>query len=340
MEKCALCLERDANDTGSHIVPHFLLKRIFNVEDAKGRDQELSFKLTEFDVETHFGRSVSPEKLDEVFGELSDAELEEKAMAQMVVNNEWCTVCEKKFADLESRYSDTLKTKSEENYQSTNQPSVSFIFWLSIFWRASQTDHVSFKLKYNDQKIARALLNEYDINGSDEDLTSKYSHILENISYKIYRSPDYSSKRGTFLFMAHQSQPYSFIIDEFVVQFYFRVKHMKNNTQLFFGFEKIKDTPLNKFQNGEFVYSLSVEDFGALMDNFVKYYQNIRVRSYDWALDRLHRKAGLRGTMDRKIKEEILHQVSAEQTKIGRKYTKEDFVRSTTSVFKKYGLIS
>lgn len=32
MEKCNLCKENDADKKGSHIVPHFLLKRIENIE--------------------------------------------------------------------------------------------------------------------------------------------------------------------------------------------------------------------------------------------------------------------------------------------------------------------
>ncbi|TKC04243.1 hypothetical protein [Pedobacter frigoris] len=139
MKKCALCLEREANDTGSHIIPHFLLKRIFNVENAKGRDQELSFKLTAYDVETHFGRGVNPDKLEEVFGELTDEELEAKVIAQMVIDHEWCTVCEKKFAYFESQYADTLKTGAEEPYQSTKS-GFTYIYVLALYFLAGVSD--------------------------------------------------------------------------------------------------------------------------------------------------------------------------------------------------------
>ncbi|PWS26166.1 hypothetical protein DHW03_15330 [Pedobacter yonginense] len=338
MKNCALCLEKEANDTGSHIVPHFLLKRIFNVANAKGRDQELSFKLTAYDVETHFGRGVNPDKLDEVFGELTDEELEEKAIAQMVVDNEWCTLCEKKFAILESAYAETLKTNSEEIYQSTDHASMAFMFWLSIFWRASITANAGFSLKSNDQKTARILLHDYDPTSANEGFAGKHEHALSNVSYKVYRCPEYSKKRGTFLYMAHQTQPYSFLVDEFVIQMYFQAKHMKNSSQLFFGFEKINDAPFNSFSQGESVRGLSEGAFGSTMVNFVEFYRTIRLKVYDNLLNKVHNKFGLRGTIVSAIKDEILGQVTADTTKLGRKYTMEDFVKCTITVLKKYGL--
>ncbi|TKC04244.1 hypothetical protein [Pedobacter frigoris] len=197
---------------------------------------------------------------------------------------------------------------------------------------------MGFALKKDDQKIARALLNDYDPVGSNKEFEHKYQHALENISYKVYRSPDYSKIRGTFLFMAHQSQPYSFMVDEFVVQMYFHAKHKKNNNQLFFGFEKITDAAFNDYHQGEFIQGLTYDDFGNRMDNFVEFYKALRLRVYDNLLNKLHYKLGFRGTMDKGIKDEILQQVASDTTKLGRKYTKEDFIKCTTTVLMKYGL--
>jgi len=115
MNKCKLCVNNDADDTGSHVVPHFLLKRIFNVENAKGRDQEISFKISALDVQMSFGRSVQPEKLEEVFGELSDEELEARAMADLVVDNEWCKSCERNLLSWKAFTQKLLRLKRKLN---------------------------------------------------------------------------------------------------------------------------------------------------------------------------------------------------------------------------------
>lgn len=54
-KKCLLCQCCDANKTGSHIVPSFLMKRING--DGK-RDHEVGFKIMNGIVESYFGRDV------------------------------------------------------------------------------------------------------------------------------------------------------------------------------------------------------------------------------------------------------------------------------------------
>ena len=341
MEKCKLCLKNDADDTGSHIVPHFLLKRIFNVANAKGRDQEISFKLTAFDIESHFGRSVQPEKLEEVFGELTDEELEKKAMADLVVNHEWCKACEKKFADLESFYSKTLEIDQQEPYQSTRDALGAMMFWLSILWRTSVTDNTSFQLSDKDERKIRTLLNEYQPGQSNEEFIAKFAHILDEIHYKVYRSPDYYKKvghsMGTFLYMGKQRQPYTFIVDEFVVMVYLKTKHLKEHQQMFFGLEKLEAEP-NNYLNGEFVYPLNVADFSVYMERFVESIKQLRLRAYNNNLDKLYRKIGHKGTLPEHIRAEVLAQITKDETRLGRKYTYADFVKCTTEVFLKHHL--
>ncbi len=46
MRNCLLCYENPADKTGSHIVPHFLVKRIDNEPGQSGRDKEMGFVIT------------------------------------------------------------------------------------------------------------------------------------------------------------------------------------------------------------------------------------------------------------------------------------------------------
>jgi len=45
MDNCKLCKNKPADKKGSHIVPHFLLKRIENEEGKSERDYEIGFSI-------------------------------------------------------------------------------------------------------------------------------------------------------------------------------------------------------------------------------------------------------------------------------------------------------
>ena len=93
MPKCKLCLEKEADFKGSHIVPHFLLKRIFNIEGKKGRDYELEFVIDGINTQAYYGRNVPREKLDSLFDEVKEGVTEENKDPH-VEDYIFCTSCE------------------------------------------------------------------------------------------------------------------------------------------------------------------------------------------------------------------------------------------------------
>lgn len=339
MDKCKLCLNNDADDEGSHVVPHFLLKRIFNVANAKGRDQEISFRITASDVETYFGRSVQPEKLDEVFGTLTEEELESKAMADLVVDHEWCKSCEKKFATLESFYSKTLTVEKESTDLSTDDSLGALMFWLSILWRGSVTGKTDLKLSSKHEGKTRNLLNQYEPGKPNKEFINKWSAVLDEISYQVYRSPDYHKKidpeHGTFLFTSKNQQPYCLMVDEFAILIYMKRSYLKAKLSTFFGFEKLKGE-LNTYAKGEAVTTLSVEEYGYFVSNVVRFIKDIKLHWYESKLNRLYHKIGHKGNMPKHIIDEIIAQMTKDETKLARKYTYEEFVKYTTDVVLKH----
>lgn len=63
MSKCLLCQQREADKTGSHIIPSFLMKRV----NGNGkRDHEIGFKIIHGIVDTYFGRDVYEEKRKDI----------------------------------------------------------------------------------------------------------------------------------------------------------------------------------------------------------------------------------------------------------------------------------
>lgn len=114
---CKLCGKEEADKKGSHIVPHFLLKRIINVEGKNQRDYELGFRFDKMGMSSYFGRAVQPEKLEETFGEISDDDIA-KNKQQLVVDNYYCSKCENRFSLIESAYSKTLNKTDSKVYES------------------------------------------------------------------------------------------------------------------------------------------------------------------------------------------------------------------------------
>ena len=71
MGKCKLCLEREANKKGSHVIPHFLVKSMVNDDRGENeRDKEISFKMEATFSDVYFGRRVLPEKVEEILGRI------------------------------------------------------------------------------------------------------------------------------------------------------------------------------------------------------------------------------------------------------------------------------
>ena len=158
MQYCRLCEKRKADKTGSHLVPHFIQKTIDNIDKDTGRDKELGFTISQTENISYFGRSILPEKLDDIYGELSKSEIK-KVHNPNIVDYLFCSDCEKKFAIIENEYSKSVsQSDSEKNYESNTIPGLAFLFWISILWRISISRKFGLVLK---PKESRELLPSF-----------------------------------------------------------------------------------------------------------------------------------------------------------------------------------
>lgn len=160
MNKCKLCDKNEADKKGSHIVPHFLLKRIENIEKKTGRDYELGFTIESLNSTSHFGRSVQPEKLEETYGELTDEDIA-KIKHPLVVDNIFCSECEDRFANIENIYSKTINTVEKNDYESGVSTSIGILFWASILWRMSINRKSGVKLNPQQNEELRNILDSF-----------------------------------------------------------------------------------------------------------------------------------------------------------------------------------
>lgn len=341
MSQCTLCLVNNANQTGSHVVPHFLMKMIDNADHVKGRDKELGFKITEDFVAPYFGRDVNTNNLEAVFGELTEDDIA-NSRSEIIVDYIYCSSCEKKFGRIESAYAPSLKITGFNAYESGNTSLIAFLFWTSVIWRISSSNKLGFKLTMKEENRLRLILNQLlDQETLDENKTS-LTRMTRAIRYCIIRSPKFSDKNESAAFY-HPSHrfPYCLLIGEFALFYYMKESHIKNPAQVFFGLERyLKVAPINSVVFGENIYGLQSEQFAEVWEALVDFINKRRIKGLFRNLDELHLKLGGIGKqMHPQDKWTILNDIMSEGKELARTFTREDVTRSTIKVLtQKYGL--
>lgn len=213
------------------------------------------------------------------------------------------------------------------------------LFWTSVIWRLSIAECSNFKLNDLENKKLRRILDKYlklriteiDVRSIDSDINS--------ISYKILRSSGYSDIKATILHAhALHRQPYSIVIDEFVLFFYLKRSYLKSVKQSFYGYEKfIDEAPINDYSTGEFVFPLPHDIFYSCLDRFFTFHAQQSIQDLSKILDKPHRSLGSSGNqMPPSIKSMIINEIIQNESKIGRKYSREEIVSKVTKVLKKF----
>jgi hypothetical protein len=339
MNDCKLCKINKADRTGSHYLPHFLLKRIDNVDGSSGRDKELGFIIGETDTKSYIGRAVLPEQFEESFGELSDDEL--KAMKNPAIEDHvFCSSCETKFSRIEGEYAKTLSIYEKEKQYSSKIPSeLAMLFWASVVWRASISKKYGMILKEEEEDVLRVFLDSHLKEKIAEiDLAQiKQDENFNGIGYRLIRCPDY--QYPTYLLCHPQLiSPYSIIIDEFVLFFYFNVDNIGKEQIDFFGLQKFEaNAPINTKSSGENILGAAECLFLECMENLTGFLAELRIKKYNWIFDEVHRKMGGKGdAMPAELKKSILAQITSNEKKLGRRYNFEDLTKTMYNEMKKY----
>lgn len=193
MNICKLCQQNEADKKGSHIIPFFLLREVENIDGKKERNYEIGFSLGGSDVKSYFGSSILPERLEETFGEIQDEDIEANKHP-MIVDHLLCTSCEKRFSVLESIYSKYLANNNEEVAIDSN---ISYLFWISVFWRLGVIDNNEVHLPENLLEKYRNLLinslSEENIISDEVDHEFKFYFLkVQDIDDGTFTYPFYS----------------------------------------------------------------------------------------------------------------------------------------------------
>ncbi|MBG6063307.1 hypothetical protein IWX83_003117 [Flavobacterium sp. CG_9.1] len=340
MDKCNLCQMNDADKKGSHIVPHFLLKRIENIDNKTGRDYEIGYKIGSLTSKSHFGRAVQPERLAETFGEITQKDIDNN-QHPLVVDYFLCSDCEERLSEIESKYSQTIKTLDANNYESGISSSEGILFWASIFWRISVHGENGVRLTEEQNEVLRVLLDSFlpaKTVKLDEELLCG-SDTGKRIAYKIIRCYNCDPQKGKWL-LFHPDFFYSLClyIDEFVVVMSLNGQFDELDKIDCFGInDLILDAPVNISGSKEMIKPFENTIFTEYTHKIVNRLRDVYADGLDDFFDKLH--ATLRGKDDKmpeEIKQQIKKEMASDEKKIGRKYTKEEIIKSTYTVMKKY----
>ena len=249
MSICKLCNRKTADKTNSHVIPHFLIQSMINVDGIKGRNRELSVGIGKESITEYFGSAVLPDKIEQYVGHELSVEEIEKQKHHFTVDYAFCSDCEKRFASIESYYSETKSKETNELVINEIDSKLSFLFWASIVWRLSVTNLMDFKLKEKENKKLRNLLDNC-LNLKISEVIKKaeyFNSCISNYAYKLMVYPNSENTANRYCYGHPKFQmPYSLIINNYVLLFYVSKSHVNQIKQTFFGFEQLyENAPIN-----------------------------------------------------------------------------------------------
>jgi hypothetical protein len=330
MKTCKIC-SSTADKTGSHIVPHFLMKRIDTEEGKKGRDKELGFVISEKNPSSYFGRGTSLEKLNEVFGEIDEARINNNQIP-LVEDYIFCHKCESELAELESNYSKSLNNpsfNSDRNYSSKVSSEKALLFWISIIYRLSISLNSGVKLLPEHEELLKEILNVFFS-------THSFIKSIEKIRYKLFRAYNYSSNNSTVLhFNPENANPYLLVIDEYILIFSIDTEPLTNK---FYTVDLPTEYTIeNNIDNEtESIYCLDYAILAQLNQVFFdKVAEGYKLTLFEQC-DLIYAKIGLGKIMPSVMKEEIFNNISKDDSiSFGDKFTFKHKAKIIFDVIKK-----
>lgn len=241
---CLICQKNKADKTGSHIIPQFIIESMIN-DGAEGRNKEQSFRLGAFGSNFNFGSSVLPEKLEETLGRpINEEEIEESiAGSHYVIDNIFCTSCEKKLSVFESLYSEKIKPIIERKEElPDNLSMLLYTFWKSIILRISVVRFGNFSLPKELENNLREEIN-YILDFDSKSLVSKCNELQKEQKLLVLYYPNpIDSGRNFIMPNPNRSFPFVILCNEYTLIFDYKSESEKTDALRGFGLDKPFDS--------------------------------------------------------------------------------------------------
>lgn len=239
MHICKLCQKNAADKTGSHIVPHWLLKRVFNLDGVKGRDAEIGFMISDTNNLASIGRRISLDDYREMFGSPSDELINSLTEKILVEDFVFCSSCEKRFSIVETEYAKAFHSSAlNKRGELDISPCLGILFWASVLWRFSiNNSAIEFRMAKKLKSKLRLTLDRFlPINSQGFNFEMMINdELMCAMKYKIIRS-EQAFNGGVIHPNRSVENPFFIWINDLVVMFWVDKSSVGKT---FWGFENV-----------------------------------------------------------------------------------------------------
>ncbi len=256
-KRCALCRVIEADKTGSHLAPNFMIHDMFSYDGKGRRNREISMRdgLNWGGRQIYYGPEVSPEAINADRGhDLSDEELD-KNVNNLVCDYLFCKNCEDRFGILETYYSTYYSGWKHEDVNSR----VAYLFWISVFWRMS-VGRMSIFLKGEDEFDMRRILDE---NVTTLEAIEKGTNNLGDFGYVLWRTKGLQKGDSGIFGTRTEHSPYMIIVNDMVVLLIADMSKTRRNFN-YAGWQIEKECINTYATEGEIINEISLEEFARL----------------------------------------------------------------------------
>lgn len=311
---CCLCKNHTANQTGSHIFTHWLIKGAINQVgySSKRINKEIAFKFSsDTTIKSYFGAGVLPEKIQEIRkNEMSEEDIENNKdffTCDYIV----CTDCEKRFTIAENYFLEKIYNPLQKTNISTDNATLPFtnisskltlLFCLIQIWRASIVNFDGFTLSEKTEELIRNIIDK-SLNGN-ETIKTIENIDFGNFYYTIFyvktdvTNSDKAELTSNLIYVyENEHPPYFFLINDLIILFFtkkkqthkdkilpFKMSELINRKEQFMnGRSQIKINIINNSRRSKLV-EMIVQRF---IDNMAKEIRNNFIHSFNYTYGRL-----------------------------------------------------
>ena len=338
---CAICQERPANKTNSHIIPSFFLSMVSSVDGSYRRGKELLYTIGDSSTKVHLGRSVLEDEWSDSFDFMSDDRIEDFSNHSGAEDFIFCSHCEKKLGDyLESPWHNHMFKGRKIS------PATAYYFWVSILWRISFFEGINLKLPQHLENALRDSLWQY-LKAKEEGSLAESLKSKPLFSYKVLYCKDYCRDNTGLVYYEYdpKSRCASFLLGDVLACFAFSQKYSFEK-QSFYGLEKaFHEAPVNDGRQEEAHFPISQSVIKDATANIVHYLQKMRLETDRrniikmWKLVRERLIPQLPKHPSRGFVEFVVALLYDESVKPGEKITPEYFTQCFKKGLEKYYMI-
>jgi len=252
MQICKLCKKNEATKTNSHLITWALIKDSVNQKGFKERGYDFVFSISSFNTsKVHIGRSVLPEKIEDIFGSSTSNRDELQIADPFSRDFIFCPSCEDGIGRVENEFMSRVYSKLEKvngdqlifDKRGNKMFPTSYLEWkltmlfaYSIFFRTSIASFNYQSLDCDTEETIRdLLLSNLPENRKELEI---YIHKLRlsDFRYPLLVSylQTYDSDENIIV-QNHSVMPYFIWANRLAFQLYKKEKHLNSSIEFFYG---------------------------------------------------------------------------------------------------------